>query len=69
MAIDYSVFKFAKSRVKALDKQDKDRAIETKDQAENTKARKRAKGQCEVQIVLVNAVGRKSDRGAVYAEG
>jgi hypothetical protein len=59
MAIDYSGLAFPKSRPKALDKQDKDRQIETKDQAENTKARKRAKGQCEVQIVLVNAVGRK----------
>jgi hypothetical protein len=55
MAIDFSNFAFPKSRPKALDKQDKDRQIETKDQAENTKARKRAKGQCEVQVRLVNA--------------
>lgn len=59
MAIDYSGLAFPKSRPKALDKQDKDRQIETKDQAENTKARKRAKGQCEVQIVLANVIGRK----------
>jgi hypothetical protein len=60
MAIDYSGLAFPKSRPKALDKQDKDRQIETKDQAENTKARKRAKGQCEVQVIVVNTVGRKS---------
>jgi hypothetical protein len=60
MAIDYSGLAFPKSRPKALDKQDRDRALETKDQAENAKARARAKGQCEIQVVLVNVIGRKS---------
>jgi hypothetical protein len=46
--IDYSVLKFAKQKPKALDKQAKQQAIEAKDKAENAKARKRAKGRCEV---------------------
>jgi hypothetical protein len=48
MAIDYSVLKFGKSRVKALDKADKAKAIEAQDRKENAKARARAKGMCEV---------------------
>jgi hypothetical protein len=61
MAIDYTDARFAfpKSRVKALEKQDKDRELATQDEKENKKARKRAKGQCEVQVLLVNVVGRK----------
>jgi hypothetical protein len=51
VAIDYSAMAFPKSRPKALDKQDKDRAIETLDKAESAKARKRAKGQCEVRWI------------------
>ena len=47
--IDYSGFAFPKQRVKALEQQDKATALESKDKAENAKARKRAKGQCEVQ--------------------
>jgi hypothetical protein len=48
MAIDYSGFAFPKGRVKALDKADKQKAIEAKDRAENAKAKKRAGGRCEV---------------------
>jgi hypothetical protein len=50
MAIDYSVFKFGKPRVKALLKEDKTKAIEAEDARESAKARARAKGQCEVQV-------------------
>ena len=46
--IDYSGFAFPKQRVKALEQQDKATALESKDKAENAKARKRAKGHCEV---------------------
>ena len=48
MAIDYSGFAFPKGRVKALDKADKAKAIEAQDKKENAKAKKRAKGRCEV---------------------
>lgn len=60
MAIDYSGLAFPKSRPKALEKEEKQHALALKDAKENTKARKRAKGQCEVRIVLVNVSGRKS---------
>jgi hypothetical protein len=59
MAIDYSGFPFPKSRPVALERTEKRRTIASKDDAENAKARKRAKGQCEVRTVL-NSVGRKS---------
>jgi hypothetical protein len=59
MAIDYTGFAFAKSRPKALDKEDKDRALDAKDKAENAKARKRAKGQCEV-LILLGALSRRA---------
>ena len=49
MAIDYSQSAFPKSRVKALDKADKVKAIEALDRAESNKAKKRAKGRCEVR--------------------
>lgn len=59
MSIDYSSFAFPKSRPKALDKQDRDAKIATTDKQENAKAKARAKGQCEVQVALINVVGRK----------
>lgn len=49
MAIDYSIFAIPKSRVMALDKADKQKAIEAQDRAENAKAKKRAKGRCEMR--------------------
>ena len=52
MAIDYSRLAYPKSRPKALDKDDRDKALAAKDQAENAKARKRAKGRCEVRVVV-----------------
>jgi hypothetical protein len=59
--IDYSGFKFAKSRVKALDKTDAKRTLANKDKAESAKAKVRAKGQCEVLVVLVGAdTGRRA---------
>jgi hypothetical protein len=48
MAVDYSALKFPKSRVRALDKQDKAAARATQDKKENAKAKARAKGRCEV---------------------
>jgi hypothetical protein len=51
---------FPKSRPKALEKEEKQHALALKDAKENAKARTRAKGQCEVQVRVVNAVGRKS---------
>jgi hypothetical protein len=48
MAIDFSGFAFPKSRVKALDKADKAAALAKQDKAESAKAKKRAKGLCEV---------------------
>jgi len=59
MSIDYSSFRFPKSRVRALEKGDKAAKIRLTDRSENAKARKRAEGRCEVCIVLSN-VGRKS---------
>lgn len=56
--IDYSQFAFPKSRPVALDKADKQKAIESRDKAENAKAKKRANGRCEV-IVVLDSVGRK----------
>jgi hypothetical protein len=50
VAIDYSSLAFPKTRPRALDKADKAKAVAAKDKAENAKARRRAKGQCEVQI-------------------
>ena len=47
--IDYSGFAFPKQRVKALEKIDANQALDAKDKAENTKARNRAKGTCEVR--------------------
>jgi hypothetical protein len=49
MAIDFSGFAFPKARNKALDKQDKQAALEALDKKESAKAKKRAKGRCEVQ--------------------
>jgi hypothetical protein len=48
LAVDYSQLAFPKSRVKALDKADKQKALKAKDKAENAKAKKRACGRCEV---------------------
>lgn len=53
MAIDWTVFNglgcaLPKGRVKALLKEDKTKAIEKQDKAESAKAKKRAKGRCEV---------------------
>jgi hypothetical protein len=61
MAIDYTDerFAFPKSQVRALVKQAKDAQVKTTDEKENAKARKRAKGQCEVCITL-SSTGRKS---------
>jgi hypothetical protein len=50
MAIDFSGFAFPKARNKALDKQDKQAALEALDKKENAKAKKRAKGRCEVIV-------------------
>jgi hypothetical protein len=50
MAIDYSLFAIPKQRVKALDKADARKALEAKDKAESAKAKKRAKGRCEVHF-------------------
>lgn len=58
MAIDYSGFKYCKSRVRALVKEEKHHAIALTDEKENAKARARAKGQCEVQVQLTS-IGRK----------
>ena len=58
MAIDYAGFAFPKGRVKALEKQDQDTALESKDKAESAKARKRAKGRCEVVSVVTDQRGR-----------
>lgn len=49
MAIDYSHCALPKSRPVALDKADKQKALNAKDKAENAKARKRANGRCEVR--------------------
>jgi uncharacterized cupin superfamily protein len=54
MAIDYSLFAIPKSRVKALDKADKAKAIEKHDKAENAKAKKRAGGRCEVRGIGIH---------------
>jgi hypothetical protein len=51
MAIDYgkdSGLAYPKTRVRALERADKAKAIEAQDRKENAKARKRAKGRCEV---------------------
>jgi hypothetical protein len=55
MAIDYSFAPKAlqKPRVKALEKEDKDAARDAKDKRENTKAKKRAKGRCEVWTAVI----------------
>jgi hypothetical protein len=54
VAIDYSVgFAFPKGRVKALDKQDKQAALEALDKKESAKAKKRAGGRCEVRDLHV----------------
>jgi hypothetical protein len=57
VAIDYSSpgFAFPKARNKALDKQDKQAALEALDKKENAKAKKRAKGRCEVMEQRPNA--------------
>ena len=49
--IDYTstALAFPKGRPKALLKDDQRKAVEARDKAENAKARKRAKGRCEVQ--------------------
>jgi hypothetical protein len=65
MAIDYSLSAFPKSRVKALDKQDKAKALEALDKKESAKARKRAKGRCEVQDVVTF---RDSDGALIMLE-
>jgi hypothetical protein len=54
MAIDYSLFAIPKSRVKALDKADARKALEAKDKAESAKAKKRAKGRCEVSGICIH---------------
>ena len=56
MAIDYSRCALPKTRPKALDKADRDALVAKVDQAENTKARKRAKGQCEVQEMVAGSL-------------
>lgn len=56
MAIDYSRSAFPKSRPKALDKAERDRALAAKDKAESAKARKRAKGQCEMQEMVAGSM-------------
>jgi hypothetical protein len=62
MAIDYgqdSGLAYPKVRVRALDRADKAKAIEAQDRKENAKARKRAKGRCEVvEVVLNKATGK-----------
>jgi hypothetical protein len=58
MAIDYSALAFPKTRPRALEKADKDKAVAAMDKAENVKAKKRAKGTCEVRIVGVTAPWR-----------
>ncbi len=62
LAIDWSFLNdipgaIPKDRVKALDKQDKQKATGAKDKSENAKAKKRAGGRCEVweRILEVNA--------------
>jgi hypothetical protein len=57
MAVDYTQFAYPKTRVKALEKADKAKAIEAQDRKENAKARKRAKGRCEV-LTEAYCVGR-----------
>jgi hypothetical protein len=62
MAVDYSVLAYPKTRVKALEKADKAKAIEAQDRTENAKARKRAKGRCErVEVVNASIVVGKGD--------
>lgn len=46
--MDYSQLAFPKGRTPALAKQDKQAALEAQDKKENQKAKKRAKGFCEV---------------------
>lgn len=59
MAIDYSGFKYCKSRVRALVKEEKHHAIALTDEKENAKARARAKGRCEVRVIY-DSRSRKS---------
>jgi hypothetical protein len=62
MAVDYSVLAYPKTRVRALDKADKAKAIEAQDRTENAKAKKRAKGRCErVEVVNASIVVGKGD--------
>jgi hypothetical protein len=83
MAIDYgqdSGLAYPKTRPKALDKADKDKAIEAQDRKENAKARKRAKGRCEVvehiRCVLkdtqthhlISGIGRRNKGKSILAE-
>jgi hypothetical protein len=65
MAIDFSGFAFPKGRNKALDKQDKQAALEALDKKENAKAKKRAKGRCEV--IEVRNIGPRAFT-ATYCE-
>jgi hypothetical protein len=64
MAIDYSIFAIPKSRVKALDKADKAKAIDAKDKKESAKAKKRAKGRCEMRlrVGVLNAASERCKR-------
>ncbi len=50
---------FPKSRPLALDRADKKRAQQTKDQAESEKARQRANGRCEIVIIGEGRCRRK----------
>jgi hypothetical protein len=62
MAVDYTQFAYPKTRVKALEKADKAKAIEAQDRTENAKAKKRAKGRCErVEVVNASIVVGKGD--------
>jgi hypothetical protein len=51
--IDYSTLKYGKRRPKALDVAEKRTQRAATDKAENAKARKRAKGRCEVRFESV----------------
>jgi hypothetical protein len=83
MAVDDSVLAYPKTRVKALDKADKAKAIEAQDRKENAKAKLRANGRCEVRVVvcggrcprkdtethhLISGIGRRNKGRSILAE-
>ncbi len=66
MAIDYSVFEFAKSRNKTLEKAEARAELDKQDKKENAKAKQRAKGGCEVIVSLMAPI--KGDVTLAHSE-